>query len=131
MANNKESMEQIEYDINWKDGTTTKIVDGEIVTEKTKTIMKTESTAEFAMLYKGILEPFEARFLWEAWTDYHDMNDSLSSFMDWNYELIEVSYTTEDGEHIVLSNAEYNALSPEYKDLIEYNIESEIETQVL
>jgi len=109
MGNDKESMEQIDMNTN----------------------AKTESTAEFAMLYKGILEPFEARFLWEAWTDYHDMNDSLSSFMDWNYELIEVSYTTEDGEHIVLSNAEYNALSPEYKDLIEYNIESEIETQVL
>jgi hypothetical protein len=131
MGNNKESMEQIGYEINWKDGTTTKMVDAKIVTEKTKTIMKTETTTEFAMLYKGILEPFEDWFSWVAWTDCYDISDSLSSFTDWDYELVEVSYTTEDGEHIVLSNAEYNALNPEYKDLIEYNIESEIETQVL
>ena len=131
MANNKESMEQIEYDINWKDGTTTKMVDAKIVTEKTKTIMKTETTTEFAMLYNDLVEPFEARFTWDAWTDYHDTSDPLSSFIDWNYELIEISYTKEDGKHIVLTGTEYNALNPEYKDLIDYNIELEIETQVL
>lgn len=36
MGNNKESMEQIGYEINWKDGTTTKMVDSEIVTVITK-----------------------------------------------------------------------------------------------
>ena len=68
MGNDKESMEQIDMNTN----------------------AKTESTAELEMLYKGTLEPFEARFLWEAWTDYHDMSDSLSSFMDWNLSLIHI-----------------------------------------
>lgn len=36
MANNKKIMEQIGYEINWKDGTTTKMVDGQIVTVITK-----------------------------------------------------------------------------------------------
>ena len=33
-------MEQIGYEINWKDGTTTKMVDSEIVTEKTEIVME-------------------------------------------------------------------------------------------
>jgi len=33
-------MEQIGYEINWRDGTTTKMVDGEIVTEKTEIVME-------------------------------------------------------------------------------------------
>ena len=90
-----------------------------------------ETTREFEMLYKGNLETFEVRFEYEAWEDCFDISDPFSNFVDWEHSLLDVSYTTEDGEHIVLSNSEYNALLPEQKGLIEYNIEAQIQNEVL
>ena len=89
-----------------------------------------ESTAEFEMMHNGNLELFEVSFVWEAWKDRFDAEDSSSEFWEWSHVMVKLSYTTEDNEIIKIAPAEYNALLPELKEFIEYNINAQIENEL-
>jgi len=86
-----------------------------------------ETHTEFDMMHSGQIQPFEAAFEWLAWSDSYDNTDSLSYYIDWTYGLLELSYTDEEGkQHMV----DYKLLRPEYKDLVDYSINSEIENEI-
>ena len=89
-----------------------------------------ESTREFEMMYKGNLEVFEVSFIWEAWEDCYDSSDSSSIFWEWSHVMVRLSYTTEDGETINIAPMEYNAMLPELRELVLYNINAQIENEI-
>lgn len=89
-----------------------------------------ESIREFEMMHNGNLELFEVAFVWEAWKDCFDPSDSSSDFWEWSHVMISLSYTTEDNETIKISNAEYNAMLPELRELVLYNINAQIENEL-
>jgi hypothetical protein len=89
-----------------------------------------ESTVEFEMMHNGNLELFEAFFTWEAWQDCFDPSDSDSTFWEWSHVLIRLSYLTEDGDTIKLLPRDYQALLPELKDFVQYNINAQIENEI-
>ena len=89
-----------------------------------------ESIREFEMMHDGNLELFEVSFVWEAWKDCFDADDSSSDFWEWSHVMISLSYTTEDNETIKISNAEYNAMLPELRELVLYNINAQIENEI-
>ena len=83
---------------------------------------------EFEMMHGLELRMFTAVFDFEAWTDCFDPSDSRSEFVDWEYTLEELYYTTEEGDQIQVN---HDLLRPEFKALVESEINSEIENQIL
>jgi hypothetical protein len=83
---------------------------------------------EFEMMHGLELRDFTAVFSFETWVDCFDSMDSRSEFVDWEYTLEELYYTTEEGEQI---QVDHDLLRPEYKDLVESEINAAIENEVL
>lgn len=83
---------------------------------------------EFEMLFNGELRSFTAEFDYAAWTDCYDSSDYRSDFIDWEYTLNELYYTDEEGHEIPVH---YDLLRPEYKALVDKEINAEIENEVL
>ncbi len=89
-----------------------------------------KSTSEFEMMHNGKLELFEVSFVWEAWKDRFEAEDSSSEFWEWSHVMVSLSYSTEGNDVIKIAPAEYNALLPELKEFIEYNINTQIEHEL-
>jgi len=86
-----------------------------------------ESTREFEVMNGGILHTLTVVFEWEAWVDCFDPSDSSSQFYEWEHEIKELYYTTEDNKEVHLK---YELLRPEHQDFVDYNINSQIENEI-
>lgn len=83
---------------------------------------------EFEMMFDGELRSFTAEFEYDAWTDCFDSSDYRSEFIDWEYNITSLYFTDEDGTEFLI---DYDLLRPEFKALVDYEINAEIENQVL
>ena len=87
-----------------------------------------ESIAEFDMLWNGQLETFNVEFEYEAWRDCYDSTDSSSGFVEWEYRAKQLYFENEEGETVIV---DHNLLRPEFTGLIDFNINKQIENEIL
>lgn len=87
-----------------------------------------ESIAEFDMLWNGQLETFNVEFEYEVFADCYVTGEPGSDFLDWEYRIKELYFENEEGETVVV---DHNLLRPEFTGLIEFNINKQIENEIL